>query len=888
MSSTASQLQFAAELLTLLAAAAGLVLVVLRADLTGEARWARTLLAAGFAAIGGAAFVHGALLVTASQYAGLSAGRLAGDAAVATGALRWPDRRVRTVLWSGLVLSAVAAVAGAVAHPAPAISDGLLIAGSAGLAAALGVASRRSLVARVAASAAAVLLVVVLVLSVALSAVISSSAEEDQLNALSSRAALEGSAALATAGSAIRDARFVAADLAATVPASSLSALAAGSAGGGAAVTGRLRLLSGLYPVGAMGYVVPGGRVITPAPAGAAAESVVAAARQPVVAGTTCSDSAGRSAVTVDGRLAMAVAAYPECEGASNAYLGSVVIAYPLDRSYLAGRERVRPGTGLALVTPAAVLSAAGPQPPRGTLEAVASRAERTDTAFSRGYRHYDVAVEPLPSTAAPHGAAPAVASLVASTTTSSVIAERDRLERALFLIALGGTVIALLFLAAVGDRITSGLRRLTRVAERVRRGGTGERAAIAGGDEVATLGSAFDAMVESVEEHAAALETAAADETRLRNRLQAVVAGMGDALVATDGAGTVTDFNAAAAALLGVEADQAVGRPLREVLTFRQEPGGASDPLDWPERIDPPDPASGAPRSSRPVVGAVLSGRGGQDVPVAVSVGVLEGAGGEAGGTVLVIRDLRRERELERMKSEFLARIGHELRTPLTGIIGYADLLLRRRPAAAEASQWHAQILESGKRLQRVVELLEFVATSEAGRTMVHAEAVDMRDLVRDIADDWSARLPQGMALQRRVARGTRPVNADRRWLVLALNELIDNAVKFSPAGGRIVLYARPGPGEGGVDISVADQGVGMGGAGSEEAFAEFVQGDSSDTRRFGGLGLGLAVVRRVAAAHGGSVLCRPVPGGGTRFVVRLPAASPGHPTPSRAAAVR
>ncbi|HLI24862.1 MAG TPA: ATP-binding protein, partial [Acidimicrobiales bacterium] len=832
----------------------------LRADLTGESRWARAALAAGFAAMASVAFVHGSLLVNGHR-AALGGARLAAYAALAAGTVRWPGRRVPAWLRAGLVVSAAAAVA-ETAGARHTVTDGLLIAGSVLIAGALVAAGRRSLVARVAASAAAALLVVVLVLSVALSAIISSSAQGSQLAALASQARIEASLAVATGSGAVRDARFFAADLAAAVPSITLATLSAGTVGAGApaaaAVRARLALLAGLYPVGGVGYVVAAGTVVTP-DRGAAAGLVAAAARQPVVAAIACRSSGGTSAVTVIAATATTVAAYPECELATSTLLGTVVVVAPLDAGYLSALRRAHPGVSLALATSRRVLAAAGPQPPGDRVVAVAARAlagNRTTTGAGAG--RYLAGV-PL---AAPSPTAAATATvLVVSTTDAAVVDQQDRMERALYLIALGGTLIALLFVAAVGDRITVGLRRLTQVAERVRRGSVGERASMSGVDEVGTLGGAFDSMMAAVEAHTIALQAAAEDETRLRNRLEAVVAGMGDALVATDAGGVVTDFNAAAETLLGVAAPSAIGRPVDDVVEVCDDAGG---------RLRPLSAATSAPRQ---VVTGTVAAAGGGRVPVAASVGALEGPAGERAGAVLVMRDLRREQELERMKSEFLSRIGHELRTPLTAIIGYTDLLLHRGAAAAQAARWHEEIHDAAKRLQRVVELLEFVAASEGGRLAVNAEVLDPRHLARDVVDAWSPRLPGGVELQRRVARVTPPVRADRRWLTLAVNELIDNAVKFSPTGGRVALTARPAPGNGAVDISVTDRGLGMDLDRAEEAFAEFVQGDSSDTRPYGGLGLGLALVTRVARAHGGTVLFRSSPGHGSTFTIRLPA---------------
>ena len=588
-------------------------------------------------------------------------------------------------------------------------------------------------------------------------------------------------------------------------------------------------------------------------------------ARQSLVTGTTCAATGGRSAVLVVGSTLVAAAAYPQClapagstsatTSAGDTLLGVVVAVSPLDDAYLTARQRIEPTTALALVGPNGVLASAGSQPAPGVLSSLATVALAASQSSTRSTSGQEMAAEPLDG---PDGRPVAV--LVASSSDQSVLAVRSRLERTLFLIALGGTVIALLFVAAIGERITGGLRRLTVVADRIRRGGTGERADITTEDEVGALGAAFDSMVASIEEQTAALQAAADDETRLRNRLQAVVAGMGDALIATDAEGRVTEFNGAAEVLTRVRRPEALGSDVAGVVDLVGEDGARLGP-----RLGRPDAWTAL---------AALRYADETEVPVAVSAGVLRDAAGAPAGAVMVIRDLRREQELERMKSEFLSRVGHELRTPLTAIMGYAEILTTRAVSPAQSEGWHTEIFESSKRLARIVELLEFFASSGAGRVLLHPEPVDVGRLVREVAAAWTGRLGERHSLVKRVARATPEINVDRRWLLLALDELMDNALKFSPGGGRISLLAGPAPDGANVDITVADRGMGMTADEQTVAFGEFVQGDPSDTRRFGGLGLGLALVLQVTEGHGGSVLCHSTPGGGTRLTIRLPGA--------------
>src|SRR5205085_5274175 len=134
--------------------------------------------------------------------------------------------------------------------------------------------------------------------------------------------------------------------------------------------------------------------------------------------------------------------------------------------------------------------------------------------------------------------------------------------------------------------------------------------------------------------------------------------------------------------------------------------------------------------------------------------------------------------------------------------------------------------------------------------------------------------RLDGTHTLVRRVEGGIPDVVADSTYLAQALDELIDNAVKYSPDGGRIVVSARMAEGEDGpeVEIAVSDEGMGVPADRLDSVLQDFTQGDASSTRRFGGLGLGLALVHRIARAHGGDLRVTSVPDAGSTFTIVLP----------------
>ena len=395
---------------------------------------------------------------------------------------------------------------------------------------------------------------------------------------------------------------------------------------------------------------------------------------------------------------------------------------------------------------------------------------------------------------------------------------------------ALGVAGACLSLGSAIGRRVG----RLTAAARQLDGGDLSARAGLAGQDEVGQLGEAFDEMAGALERTHEELSTALQSESGLRSRLASVVGGIQEAVIAVDRAGHITDFNRSAETLIGLDSVDAIGRPVADVVRI-SSPGTVDALLER---------AANATDRRR----ATLDGG---DIPVEISTAPL-GDPGQSTGVVMLVRDLRPELEAERAKNEIIQRVSHELRTPLTPIKGWSGMLGRRDLRSDEAARIGHELLASSARLERTVEQLIFMAKSSGLGVELQCQEVAPDELIADAVRSWGGWAPAGRELLVDVAPGLPSLRIDRRWVGQALRELLDNAVKFSPADGSISLEASGGPGADEVTLAVRDQGEGRP-ADLERLIGPFEQGDGSTTRRYEGLGLGLAIVERVATAHGG-----------------------------------
>jgi signal transduction histidine kinase len=245
------------------------------------------------------------------------------------------------------------------------------------------------------------------------------------------------------------------------------------------------------------------------------------------------------------------------------------------------------------------------------------------------------------------------------------------------------------------------------------------------------------------------------------------------------------------------------------------------------------------------------------------------------------------RLQELDQLKSNFLATISHELRTPLTSIIGYAEMLIEglAGPLQAEQLEYLETIMDKGERLLSLITSILDMTRVEGGNLRLDVDAFDLQET---LASAVSSILPQaakkGVEVDVQHDPSLGELVLDREKIQQCLVNLLGNSVKFTPKGGRILLWAGaaervPARAQGRFDgaesyfsIQVRDTGIGIPPGQQERIFDSFYQVDGSATREYGGVGLGLSLVKSYVEAHGGEISFESLEGKGTTFTLILP----------------
>ena len=424
--------------------------------------------------------------------------------------------------------------------------------------------------------------------------------------------------------------------------------------------------------------------------------------------------------------------------------------------------------------------------------------------------------------------------------------------------IVLGTLLIALAvaLLGLVVSRSISGrMRDIKRGAERVAGGDFAHEIHVSTTDEIGEVATGLNAMGRQLGE---TIQTI----TDERNEREAVLAGMSEGVLAVDAQERIITINAAAAALLGVEPEQARGRSIQEVVrnpelqTFVAAVLAGEEPVEGDVGVH----ADRDPRELR-VHGAQLRTGTNGDAD----------SGGK--GAVIVLNDITRMRHYEAIRRDFVANVSHEIKTPVTTIKGFAETLLDGAlDDRHDAERFLRIIVGQADRLSAIIEDLLSLSSLESGSedATISLERGSIRDVLQVALDVCEMK-----AGAKHITLGLRCpedlyAEINPPLLEQAVVNLIDNAIKYSPDGSAVGVSATV---EGaGLSITVTDAGRGISREHLTRLFERFYRVDKARSRDMGGTGLGLSIVKHIAVAHGGWVAVESAPGLGSTFTITLP----------------
>ncbi len=508
--------------------------------------------------------------------------------------------------------------------------------------------------------------------------------------------------------------------------------------------------------------------------------------------------------------------------------------------------------------------------------EAMAGRVGR-DTRHSRtvGY--------PMAYLALPVGPAESPVGVVrVAVPYRTITARRDAVERLVWTITLLGLLAAAVFAVGLARLWSRPIRRITTIARSLSRGDLSARARVSGGDELAMLGQSLNEMRDHL---AAQLGTI----DRQRRTLQSLITQIREGVVAAGPDGRIVLTNPAAERLLGLEppagrgTNRWDGLAVEECITHHALqrmllPGAKGRPGEVPG-ADANGESDGHVEETRLQTGGA---EGGVSLLARASDIVLPAASGAGdrratAGRLLVLTDITELTRLMQVKADFAANASHELRTPLSAIRAAVETLMGLDLAddAQSARQFMEVIERHSARLEAMVADLLDLSRIESASGRFDTTTLDVEKFVDDLHARFDAAVREkGLVWRMSVEVAEGGLRANPYLLALVLDNLVDNAIKFTDRGGSVEVSFREGRTEGGagVVIEVKDEGCGIPEEEQERVFERFYQVERARSGRVRGTGLGLSIVRHAVAAMNGGVTLQSAPGAGTRVTVHLP----------------
>lgn len=398
--------------------------------------------------------------------------------------------------------------------------------------------------------------------------------------------------------------------------------------------------------------------------------------------------------------------------------------------------------------------------------------------------------------------------------------------------IFITGTLIAMIITAVLGillsRTITKPIVEMKRQAYAMARGNYSRKVKVYGVDEIGELADSFNTLTKRVQEAQAMTEGE-------RRKLSSVLAYMTDGVIATDRRGKVILINTPAEKMLRVKHESANGRSIIDVLDI-------GDTYQFEDLME--------------VDGSLTMDRSTLDKPYVLraNFSVIQRETGFNNGVIAVLHDITDQEKVDQERRDFVSNVSHELRTPLTSMHSYLEALSDGAWEDKEIAPRFLEVTQNEtERMIRLVNDLLKLSRMDGGREQLEKSFVNFTDFFNHIIDRFEMMKKETIMFKRHIPREPVIIEIDEDKVMQVLDNIISNANKYSPDGGRISFYLKKFEDE--IEVSIADEGLGVPDEDLANVFDRFFRVDKARSREMGGTGLGLAIAREVIEAHGGRI---------------------------------
>ena len=487
------------------------------------------------------------------------------------------------------------------------------------------------------------------------------------------------------------------------------------------------------------------------------------------------------------------------------------------------------------------------------TTEADAQQVLLTNTVYAYNFTEHDTRywkiVSPISSTSGNSGNPIGIISVTTN------IESRYTQVKDIGVIFVSSSLIAIILVIIITFLISQGITKpiaeMKKQTEKIAEGNYTGEVKIYSDDEIGQLGQAINDLSFKIKEAQESTESE-------RQRLDSVLRHMSDGVIATDRRGRIVIMNTAALDILNLKSEKVIGIPLLSILPLDEKVTFRELLATQQERL-------------------IHLEEDGEDSIVQCEFSVIQRESGFISGLVCVLTDVTEQEKIDRERRNFVSNVSHELRTPLTSIKSYTEALVDGAWESKEIAPGFLKVIETETdRMMRMITDLLNLSRMDQNRLGLEKEFINMNELVLHIVNRFEMVLQSEPYREKNyriltdITQRDLWVELDQDKITQVLDNIINNAIKYSPDGGRIIVRLMETHTD--IIVSVSDEGLGIARKDIPHLFDRFYRVDKARSRAMGGSGLGLAIAQEVVQLHGGKIWVNSIENKGSTFFVSLP----------------